>query len=137
MFDFHIHHLVILVLVSAIVQWLLGALWYGLIFKKSWKTLTGCAEGEKPGKAAFSMIASFIACLLLSFTLIHMMAWAPIAKLFTAGAGFGVICWLGFIAPPMFAQHIYERRRANLFAINAGYWLLAMALGGGILAAFH
>jgi hypothetical protein len=49
----------------------------------------------------------------------------------------GVICWLGFMAPPLFAQHIFEGRRANLFAINAGYWLLAMAIGGAILAAFH
>jgi hypothetical protein len=41
------------------------------------------------------------------------------------------------MAPPLFGQHIWEHRRANLFAINAAYWLLAMALGGGIVAAFH
>ena len=49
----------------------------------------------------------------------------------------GVICWLGFMAPPLFTQHVFEGRRANLFAINAAYWLLAMAIGGGILAAFR
>ena len=27
--------------------------------------------------------------------------------------------------------------RANLFAINAAYWLLVMTIGGGLTAAFH
>ena len=41
-------HLMTLVIVSTIVQWLLGALWYGLIFRKSWMKFVGFAEGEKP-----------------------------------------------------------------------------------------
>jgi hypothetical protein len=62
--------------------------------------------------------------------------WAG-AKVFTGGAKLGIICWSGFVAPPLFTQHIFERRPANLFAINAAYWLLAMAIGAGILAAFR
>jgi glucan phosphoethanolaminetransferase (alkaline phosphatase superfamily) len=132
--NFHIHHLVILVSVSAIAQWLLGILWYRLIFRKTWKNLTGLTESEKPANTVFSMIAALIACGLLSYVLVNVVAWAG-ANDFTAGMGYGVLCWLGFMAPPLFTQHIFERRRANLFAINAAYWLLAMALGGGILAA--
>jgi hypothetical protein len=41
------------------------------------------------------------------------------------------------MAPQIFTQHIFEGRRVNLLAINAAYWLLAMAIGGAILAAFH
>jgi hypothetical protein len=41
------------------------------------------------------------------------------------------------MAPPLFVQHVFEHRPANLLAINAAYWLVAMALGGAILAAFH
>lgn len=129
-------HLVKLVLISAVLQWLLGWLWYGLIFKKSWMKLVGFAEGEKPKNGAMTMVASLIACLLLSYVLIHVIGWAG-AVVFTGGAKLGVICWVGFMAPPLFTGHIAEGRRANLFAINAAYWLLAMALGGGIMAAFH
>lgn len=133
---FQIHHLAVLVVVSAIAQWILGALWYGVIFRKSWKKLAAIPEGQKLKDLIFPMITCFIACLLLSFVLIHVEAWYG-ARVFTAGFTIGVVCWVGFMAPPLFAQHIFERRRANLFAINAAYWLFAMALGGGILAAFH
>jgi len=131
-----LHHLLVWVSISAVLQWLLGALWYGLVFRKSWRTLVGFAEGEKPKNAVFGSIVALVACFLLSFITAHIIAWAG-AMSFTGGAKLGIICWLGFMAPPLFVQHIYENRRVNLFAINAGYWLLAMALGGAVLAAFH
>lgn len=124
------------VVVAAVVQWLLGALWYGLIFKKSWTKLVGFTEGEKPKNVIFASAASLVANLLLAFALAHVIEMAG-ARVFTQGFMLGVVVWLGFMAPPLFAQHIWEGRRANLFAINAAYWLLAMAFGGAILAAFH
>ncbi|MGA3032546.1 MAG: DUF1761 domain-containing protein [Terracidiphilus sp.] len=129
-------HLLTFVFVSAILQWLLGALWYGVVFRKSWMKLVGFSEGEKPKNRAFGMVASFVACFVLSFVLAHLIGWAG-SNNFTGGSKLGIICWLGFMAPPLFSQHIFENRRANLFAINACYWLLAMALGGGIMGAFH
>ena len=126
----------VMVLISAVIQWLLGALWYGLLFKKSWQKLVAIPEGEKPKNAIFAMAAALVACLLLSFILAHVVLWSG-ARVFTGGTKWGIICWSGFVAPPLFTQHIFERRHANLFAINVAYWLLAMALGAGILAAFH
>jgi len=129
-------HLIIMVIIAGILQWLLGALWYGVIFKKSWRKFVGYVEGETPKNSVFGMVISLIACLLLSFVLAHIVGWAGSMN-FTGGSKIAIICWLGFMAPPLFTQHIFENRRANLFAINASYWLLAMALAGGILAAFR
>jgi hypothetical protein len=124
------------VLIAAVIEWLLGALWYGLIFKKSWMKHAGITDGGKPKNAIFGMVTALVACLLLSFILAHVVLWSG-AKVFTGGTKWGIICWSGFVAPPLFTQHIFERRPANLFAINAAYWLLAMAIGAGILAAFR
>jgi len=129
-------HLLVLVIVSATLQWLFGAVWYGLIFKKSWTRFAGVARGEKAGNPFFAWGSFLVACFLLSFALAHMVGWAGSSN-FTGGSKIAIICWLGFMAPPLFTQHIFENRRANLFAINACYWLLAMALGGGIMGAFH
>ncbi len=129
-------HQLILAIVSAVFQWLFGALWYGVIFKKSWTKLVGFAAGEKPKSPLFAWAASFVACFVLSFVLVHLVSWAGSSD-FSGGSTIAIICWLGFMAPPLFTQHIFENRRANLFAINACYWLLAMALGGGIMGAFH
>ncbi len=131
-----LHHILVWVTVSAITQWLLGALWYGVVFRKSWRALVGLADGAKPKNAAFGMVTSFVACWLLSFILVHIINWAG-ATSFTGGMKLGVLCWVGFMAPALFAQHIFENRRANLFAINAGYWVLVMAMGGAIMGAFH
>jgi len=38
---------------------------------------------------------------------------------------------------PLFSETLYERRSFKLFAINAGYWLVALLITGGLLAAWH
>jgi hypothetical protein len=129
-------HQITIVVVAAVIEWLLGALWYGLVFRKSWLAMTGFSDSNKPKNGALGMVASLIACLLLTYVIAHVVGWAG-AVTFTGGAKLGIICWLGFMAPPLFTQHIFENRRANLFAINAAYWLLVMAIGGGLTAAFH
>jgi len=53
---------------------------------------------------------------------------------FGQGALVGAVCGLGFVVPPMFAQHISEGKPFKLFGINAVYWLVAMSLSGGIVA---
>src|ERR1035441_7561760 len=50
----------VVVLISAVIQWLLGALWYGLLFKKSWQKLVAIPEGEKPKNAIFAMAAALV-----------------------------------------------------------------------------
>ncbi len=127
----HVHFLP--VLIATVVQWLLGALWYGYVFKERWKVLVGQADGQKPASAWFGMATAFVANLILSFVLAHIIMWAG-GHTFPDGVWLGSLCWLGFMAPPMFTQHIFERRPAKLFAINAAYWLLAMMVGGGVLA---
>ena len=129
-------HLLTLIVISAAAQCFLGALWYGVVFKKSWRKLVGLGADEKPKNQLPGVIASFIGCFLLSFVLAHILGWR-ISLSAMDGAAVGIICWFGFMAPPLFVQHVFESRPANLFAINAGYWLLAMGLGGAILAAFH
>jgi accessory gene regulator protein AgrB len=129
-------HLLTLVVVAAVIEWLFGGLWYGVIFRKSWTKLVGLAEGEKPKNRIFGLIVSLVACLVITYLLAHIVGWAGSRDLL-AGASVGIIISLGLVAPPLLAQHVFENRRANLFAINACYWLLAMAIGGGIMGAFH
>jgi len=128
---FHVSPLA--VLIAAVAQWLLGALWYGFVFKARWKTLVGIPEDAKPANAWFPMVVSFIANVILSVVLAHMVKWSG-GTTMSHGIYVGAICWAGFMAPVMFTEHIFEKRPAKLFAINAAYWLLAMMIGGGILA---
>ena len=124
------------IVIAAVIQWSFGIFWYGVIFRKSWRKLVGLSEGQWPKNLIFTLASGLVACLLLSFILAHIFAITG-AIVFTNGFSIGVACWLGFIAPPLFAEHVLEGRRANLFVINAAYWLLAMGLGSAILGVFH
>lgn len=131
-----IHLNYVSLLVSALVQFVLGWIWYGMVFKKSWTALVSFKEGSKGLNPAFAMACSFVANLILSFALAYVVLLVSKPD-FMSGASLGIVCWLGFMAAPLFTQHIFERRPANLFAINAAYWMLAMALAGGILAVWR
>jgi hypothetical protein len=38
---------------------------------------------------------------------------------------------------PLFFEKLYERRPYKLFAINAGYWLVALLCSGVVLAVWR
>jgi hypothetical protein len=120
------------VLTAAVIQWILGWLWYGVLFKKDWTALVPSASAKSSSPAAV-MALIFIANLILCFALVKielLTGW----RTFGRGSLVGAVCGLGFVAPPLFAQHISESRPFKLFGINALYWLIAMYLSGGILA---
>jgi hypothetical protein len=123
---------VLAVLVAAIIQWVFGYLWYGLLFKKDYKALVQ-REGAAAPNAGGVMALIFIANLILAFAIakiIPLTGWVGFGK----GSLVGAILGLGFVVPPLFAGHISENKPFKLFGINALYWLIAMYLSGGILA---
>jgi len=126
------------VLVSALIQWILGAVWYSpALFAKPWMAMLGITPDPSKRKSmVFGMIASFIGSLILSFVLLHTILWSGVST-WGSGAFIGFINWLGFIAAPNFAQGIYEQRPVKLFLINSGYWLVGMLITGGLLAVWR
>lgn len=134
MHHLHFNHLAILV--AALIQFFLGALWYSLFFAKPWMALTGYRKGERPKGIAVAMLSSLIGALILSFMLAHVVIWSG-AERIGGGVFVGFVCWLGFIVAPLFAETIYEQRPYGLFAINSGYWLAVLVVSGGLLAAWH
>jgi len=132
----HINHWAILV--SAMIQWVLGAVWYSpVLFAKPWMAMVNVPTGPGKNKAMITgMIMSFVGSVILSFILFHFIAWSG-ARTWGTGALVGFISWTGFIAAPSIAQGIYEGRPFKLFAINTGYWLVALLITGGLLAVWQ
>jgi hypothetical protein len=120
------------VLTAAVIQWVLGWLWYGVIFNKDYKALVQ-KEGQTSSNAGGAMALMFVANLILCFALAKIVDLTP-GLTFARGSLVGAATGLGFLVPPIFAQHISEQRPFKLFGINALYWLIAMYLAGGILA---
>jgi hypothetical protein len=139
--DLSIHHLHHVnhwaVLVSALILWFLGAIWYSpALFAKPWMAALGIVPGGPKKGLAFGMIASFVGDVLAAFALLHVVLWSG-ADNYAAGAFVGFLCWLGFFAATTFPQGIYEGRPAKLFLVNAGYWLVGLVIVGGLLAVWR
>jgi len=132
----HLHFNHWAILASAVILWLLGAVWYSpALFAKPWASMVGLdpAKEGKNKSMITGMISSFILDIVLAFVLDHVVQWSG-ADTFGLGALIGFIMWLGFIAAPALPQGIYEGRPFKLFAINTGYMLVGLMILGGVLA---
>jgi Protein of unknown function (DUF1761) len=132
----HLHFNHWALLVSALILWFLGAIWYSpALFAKPWMTMVG-VKPDKGNSMIVGMVSSFIGDLILSLVLAHVVLWSG-ADSYGWGAFIGFLIWLGFFAAPNFAQGIYEQRPFKLFAINNGYWLVGLVIVGGLLAVWR
>jgi hypothetical protein len=48
-------HMMTVIVIAAVIEWLLGALWYGLIFRKSWMAMVGFSDTNKPKNGALAV----------------------------------------------------------------------------------
>lgn len=131
------------VLVSGIISMILGSLWYGPIFGKPWMKLMGIgkkemAKAKKEGMKRMwkSYLTAFIAAIIVAFILAHVVVYVN-AGTFMEGIGVGVWMWLGFIATVSLGSILWEGKSAKLYWINTLYWLVNLAIMGGILAVWN
>ncbi len=122
------------VLVAALANYIIGAIWYSALFRKSWTKLMGMSEMKV---SVASVIVGIVGALLMSYVLDHALIFAN-TYMGTSGVGAGLIVgalnWLGFIAPVTIGVVTYEKKPFSLWLINGGYWLVSLLVMGIILA---
>ena len=124
------------IVVSAVAYWMLGALWYGVLFGQRWMVLEGITmEQSRSANPALPYVISFALDLLIAFVLAQLCSWRN-ANTAARGAAVGVLLWIGIVAPIVGTTYMYEMRPKELFAINAFYPLVGLCLMGVILGAW-
>jgi hypothetical protein len=121
------------VIVCAVLYWLFGALWFGLLFSKRWMALEGAQSSGVNPIAPY--VISFLLDLLIAFVLAQVCAWRN-ANTASRGSAVGVLLWIGIVGPITFSTYMYEGRPHELFAINEFYPLVGLCLMGAILGAW-
>ena len=142
--DIHINYLA--VLVAGVAYFMIGFLWYSVIFGKIWTKLMGFDKLDKKKQAALkkkmgsSMAFNFLATLLTAYC----MAWS-----IQSGAGFyhisgvtlglqtGFWIWLGFIATSQLNDVLWGGRPFKLYLLNVGYYLISYLAVGTVLAVWQ
>jgi hypothetical protein len=124
------------VVVAAIAYWVLGGLWYGVIFNKAWMALEHMTvEQAKSVNPVVPYIVSFLLEVLIAYSLAQLCIWRN-ANTAGRGASVGVLMWIGFVGPIAFMSYMFEMRPKELFAINEFYPLAGLVLMGLILGAW-
>ena len=124
------------VFVAAVAYWLLGAIWYGVLFSKPWMALENISmEQAKSMNPVLPYVITFILNLLIAYSLAQICIWRN-ANTVGRGASVGVLLWIGFVGPITFTTYMYEMRPKELFAINQFYPLAGLVLMGAIIGAW-
>jgi hypothetical protein len=126
------------VVIAAIVQFALGALWYSpLMFAQAWIEDNGFKKGDI-AQDMNSMIKRYGATLVLFF----FSSWVLAALLTSSATVSSAVNWslligLGLVATLAGVNYLYENKAFRLFMINIGYHVFGLLLAGIIIAAWN
>lgn len=128
------------IIVAAVANMGLGAFWYSMSgFGKTWIKLSGISKEdiEKAKKAGMtqSYVIASVGSLVMACVLGVLTYYLGTMTLM-GGMKLGILVWLGFIAPAMLGQVLWENKSWTLYALNAGYYLVSLSIMGAILALF-
>jgi hypothetical protein len=130
------------ILVSGVLYWILGGIWYAAVFSKPWQKALGFNALNEIEKAQQqkdfpkALLAHFISGLLTSFVLAKVVS-AMGATSFIDGMQCGTLMWLAFAFTIHLNSFKFEKRPRLVFEINTGFYLITFAVIGGILTVWR
>ena len=123
------------VLVAALSAFIIGGLWYSVLFAKVWMIENGYDEAAlKNSNMAKIFGGSFIFSLIISFVLVLFLGPERDAVM---GATAGFMAGLFWVATAMGITYLFERKSLKLFLINAGYHVVTFTIMGLLLGAWN
>lgn len=124
------------VTVAVAVTLVIGALWYGPLFGKSWLAHIGkTREDLRAQGPALGYLVAILGSFLTAIVLTYVTQWAEAGD-FAEGMAAGAVIWLGSTVATALTGGVFEGRPWGLIMINAGNALLTFMMTGGIVAAF-
>jgi hypothetical protein len=123
------------VIAAAVSTFLIGGLWYSpALFGKAWMRENGFTE---EGMKNSNMVKIFGLAFFLAFiAAINLAMFMGPEDRIEMGAFWGFLAGFGWVATFIGTHYLFERRSFTLFAINAGYSIVALTVMGVILAAW-
>ncbi|MEK7552051.1 MAG: DUF1761 domain-containing protein [Patescibacteria group bacterium] len=124
------------VLVSAIVSFVIGGIWYGPLFGKKWMALMGITKDGMKSMSltpARAMTLGFLFTLLQSYVVAH---FVVLLGAVDAGTSWSLAfwIWLGIMVPICIGSFLWENKPIKLFVLNAAYQLISLFVMVLILA---
>jgi len=128
------------VVIAAIVSWLAGAAWYGVLAKpwvaaqgKTMEEFRARREAMRGSPAAYApFLIAFVAELIIAWMLAGVLGHLGQVTV-RNGVVSAAFLWFGFVLTTMAVNYAFGARGVKLAAIDAGHWLLVLLVQGAIL----
>jgi len=122
--------------IGGIAAFMLGFAWYTALFGKAWQTETGISDED----AQKNMLRTHGLALLMMIIMSNVVNFIinmhePAEQTFIHGGFHGAMMGLSVAVPAMSIHYLYQRKSFKLWAIDASYMVLLLALSGGVMAA--
>ncbi|MEM9501638.1 MAG: DUF1761 domain-containing protein [Pseudomonadota bacterium] len=124
------------VLAGAAAFFVVGAIWYGVIFGKAWQKAASMSDEDiQSGNMAVIFGLTFLFEMLIAMVLWHLLARTNPAPhvVMMMSVGFAV----GVMVPAVGINYLYQRKPLSLFLIDAGHFIVGMAAMGGVFLLFR
>ena len=122
------------ILVAALSAFLVGGVWYSVLFGAAWKRANGFST-DPPAAGARVFLISFLLSLVMAFNLAMSLNDAKTTLAWGATAGF--LAGFGWVAMGIGIVSLFERRPWTYVLVNGGYLTVALTLMGAILGAWR
>ena len=121
------------VIVAGVSGFAVGGIWYGPLFLKPWLRAEGKTKEQMGGgHPAMVFGLAFLCNLFSALILDHTLGTygdpdLSLSVMITGGVA------LGFVIPAYGVNYLFAGRKLELFAIDAGYWLVTYLVMGVVL----
>ena len=125
------------IVLAAVVSFMFGWLWYGILFPKQWMAAAGKTEADLKalgGPTPTPFVISFVALLIMAWVLAgvigHLGAGAITLR---SGVIAGALMWLGFVATTLAVNYTFQGAKPILTLLDGGHWLGVLVLQGAVI----
>jgi hypothetical protein len=130
----HVH-----ILVAALVYFVIGALWYSMLFGKKWMKLIGhsgvVTEADKKGMPMMfvsTFILNYVICFATACVIYYVQPMSIMVDLKVAS-----LLGFGFVGTTTAMNNMYAKRSFQLTAIDAGYHFVGITAATIIMQMWH
>ena len=133
--DYTVNYLA--VVVAAVVGFIIGFLWHGPLFGKTWLRLSGISEKQareaKMEDMWKQMLIAFICQLIMAYVIAMFVSLIGIVDVVGA-VMFAFWAWLGFLVTTHINGVLWEKKSVNLFYFSIVYLLVLLVVQTIIIA---
>lgn len=124
------------VVLAAVVSFMFGWVWYGVLLSKPWLDAVGKTaeeikgDGPSPMPFVIAFVAQFIMAWVLAGVIGHL---GPGEVTFKNGVISAAFLWLGFVITVLSVNYAFQGAKPSLTLIDGGHWLGVLLLQGAVI----